>query len=160
MYLHQKSTPTQNKINKKEVHNQLHKFFRCIKLTAHFHDTTKQADLSNKEYRFKGKNKHWVPTKIHHALDTFMEATKKDINEQLTKILKSSYNRFFKRELFPETFKYWVGVQWGQSYLMGRRCIFGLGLPPFWWLYRNKNALWGSVLHQPALHPIFSYWVG
>ena len=27
--------------------------------------------------------------------------------------------------------KYWVGVQRGQSYLMGRRCLFSLGWPPF-----------------------------
>ena len=26
----------------------------------------------------------------------------------------------------PETLKYWVGVQWGQSYLMGRRCLLAL----------------------------------
>ena len=31
----------------------------------------------------------------------------------------------------PETFKYWVGVQQGHSYLMGRRCLFSLGWPPF-----------------------------
>ena len=31
---------------------------------------------------------------------------------------------------FPETLKYWVGVQQGQSYLMGR-CLFSLGWPPF-----------------------------
>ena len=24
----------------------------------------------------------------------------------------------------PKTLKYWVGVQWGQFYLMGRRCLF------------------------------------
>ena len=29
------------------------------------------------------------------------------------------------------TLKYWVGVQRGQSYLMGRRCLFNLGWPPF-----------------------------
>ena len=29
------------------------------------------------------------------------------------------------------TLKYWVGVQPGQSYLMGRRCLFSLGWPPF-----------------------------
>ena len=46
----------------------------------------------------------------------------------------------------PKTLKYWVGVQWGQSYLMGRRCLFSLG--------------WVDVLHGPASHPIFSYWVG
>ena len=26
--------------------------------------------------------------------------------------------------------KYWVGAQWGQSYLMGRRCLFSLGGHP------------------------------
>ena len=31
----------------------------------------------------------------------------------------------------PETLKYWVGIQWGQSYLMTRRCLFSLGWPPF-----------------------------
>ena len=30
-----------------------------------------------------------------------------------------------------ETSKYWVGVQWGQYYLMERRCYFSLGWPPF-----------------------------
>ena len=30
-----------------------------------------------------------------------------------------------------ETLKYWVGVQQGQFYLMGRRCLFSLGWPPF-----------------------------
>ena len=29
--------------------------------------------------------------------------------------------------IYPETLKYWAGVQWGQSYLMGRRCLFSLG---------------------------------
>ena len=87
--------PTQNKINKKELHNQLDKFYRRIKLKAHFQDTCKQADLSDDEYRFKIKSKHWVSTKIHHTVDTFIEATKKDINEQLTKTKKSSYNMKF-----------------------------------------------------------------
>ena len=31
----------------------------------------------------------------------------------------------------PETLKYWTGDQWGQSYLMVRRCLFSLGWPPF-----------------------------
>ena len=30
-----------------------------------------------------------------------------------------------------ETLKYWVGVQRGHSYLIGRRCLFSLGWPPF-----------------------------
>ena len=35
------------------------------------------------------------------------------------------------RHLTPRHLKYWVGVQRGQSYLMGRRCLFSLGWPPF-----------------------------
>ena len=48
-----------------------------IKVKAHFQDTCKQADLSDAEYRFKSKSKNWVPTKIHHAIDTFLDTTKK-----------------------------------------------------------------------------------
>ena len=33
--------------------------------------------------------------------------------------------------VFPKTLKYWVGVQWGHPYLMGRRCLFSLGWSPF-----------------------------
>ena len=32
---------------------------------------------------------------------------------------------------FPETLIYWVGVPRGQSYLMGRRCLFSLGWQSF-----------------------------
>ena len=42
----------------------------------------------------------------------------------------------WERQMFVITgslrhLKYWVGVHWGQSYLMGRRCLFSLGWPPF-----------------------------
>ena len=29
--------------------------------------------------------------------------------------------------IYPETLKYWAGVQWGQSHLVRRRCLFSLG---------------------------------
>ena len=44
-----------------------------------------------------------------------------------------------------ETLKYWVGVQWGQSYLMGRMCLFSLCWPPFYIWRLDKNALWSIV---------------
>ena len=34
-------------------------------------------------------------------------------------------------DVYPKTVKYWVGVDWGHSYLMGRRCVFSLSWPPF-----------------------------
>ena len=41
--------------------------------------------------------------------------------------IQSNYIKTF----VPETLKYWAGVQRGQSYLMGRRCLFNLGWQPF-----------------------------
>ena len=67
------------KKKKKELHNQLDEFYRRIKLTDLFKNTRKEADLFDKEYRFKSKNKDWVPTRIHHTVDTFMEVSKKTL---------------------------------------------------------------------------------
>ena len=36
-----------------------------------------------------------------------------------------------ENEKIFETLKYWVGFQLGQSYFMGRRCLFSLGWPAF-----------------------------
>ena len=62
---------------------------------------------------------------------------------------------------YSKTLKYWVGVQWGKSYLMGRRCLFSLGWPPFLLWYHNKNTLWGRYfITSTSLALIFSHWVG
>ena len=53
--------------------------------------------------------------------------------------------------LNTETLKYWVGVQWGQSHLMGRRCLFSLGCPSCDGVM-IKMPYWVDVLHRPALH--------
>ena len=47
------------------------------------------------------------------------------------------------QKFVPGTLKWWVGVQWGQYYLMGERCLFRLGLPPIQWWCHNENNLWG-----------------
>ena len=56
----------------------------------------------------------------------------KTLNKQVCKYLKHIQN-CLKSELrvFPETLKYWVGVQRGQFYLMGRIFHFILGWPHF-----------------------------
>ena len=57
----------------------------------------------------------------------------------------------------PETLKYWTGVQRGQSYLMGRRCLFNPGWPPFLWWCHDKNTLGGRCsITSTSLAP---YWV-
>ena len=75
----------------------MNEFHRRIKLKVYFHDTRKQADLSDEEYRFKRKsNKHWVPTKTNRHIHW---SNKKDINEQPTQTKKGLYNSLTKKEL-------------------------------------------------------------
>ena len=55
---------------------------------------------------------------------------------------------------YPETLKYWVGVQQGQSYLIGRRCLFGLGwLPSSDKNSLDKNALRGKCFTSTCFTP-------
>ena len=60
-----------------------------------------------------------------------------------------------------EELKYWVGIQRGQSYLMGRSlcslCLVGHTSSE---CITIKMPYGVHVLHGSALHPIFSYWVG
>ena len=66
---------TQNKINKMELYNQMEGFYRRTKLKAHFWDKT------------------------HHILNTFVEAIKEDINEQLSKTKQIYTATWLKRNL-------------------------------------------------------------
>ena len=57
----------------------------------------------------------------------------------------------------PETLKYWVGVQQGQSYLMEEDASLALLGHPSSDGVTIKMPYGVDVLHQPALYPIFSY---
>ena len=60
---------------------------------------------------------------------------------------------------FRKTLKHWVVVQRDQSYLMGRRCLFALVGDPSSDGVTIKMPYGVNILHRPASHPIFSYWV-
>ena len=75
-------------------------------------------------------------------------------------VSKSSFQKDCHQD-YSKILKYWVGVQRGQSYLMGRMCLFSLGWPTFSDGVTIKIPHGADVLlHPPALHPIFSYWFG
>ena len=42
-----------------------------------------------------------------------------------------SFELYIKDNAIQEVLKYWVVIQRGQSYLIGRRCLFSLGWRPF-----------------------------
>ena len=58
-----------------------------------------------------------------------------------------------------QTLKYWFGVPWGKSFLMGR-CLFSLGWQPFqWWC---SDILWGrsfNTLASLAPHLFLLSWL-
>ena len=58
------------------------------------------------------------------------------------------------------TFKYWVGVQWGHLTSWGDGASLALVGHPSSDGITIKMPYGVDDLHQPALHPIFSYWVG
>ena len=61
--------------------------------------------------------------------------------------------QWFLFYFIPETLKYWVGVQRGQSYLMGRSCLFSHGWRPFQCWCHDKNALWGRCFTSTSFAP-------
>ena len=68
---------------------------------------------------------------------------------------------FWGLVLFPETLKYWVGVQCGLSHLMGEGASLALvGHPSSDGVTMKLPYGVDVLLHWPTLHPIFSYWVG
>ena len=62
--------------------------------------------------------------------------------------------------LILETLKYWVGVQLGNLTSWGEGASLALVGSPSSHGVTIKILYGVDVLHQPALHPIFSYWVG
>ena len=59
--------------------------------------------------------------------------------------------QWFLFQFIPETLKYWVGVQRGQSYLMGRSCLFSHGWRPFQCWCHDKKCFMGQMLYIDQL---------
>ena len=74
--------------------------------------------------------------------------------------ISEAFDKIWHEGLFHKTLKYWVGLQWGQSYLMGKGASLALVGHPSSDGVTIKMPYGVDVLHRPASHPIFSYWVG
>ena len=72
--------PRPNKYNKQNLNKDLLKFYRNIKLRAHFGST---ENNSNKP-RFKS-NSNWLPDKLPSCVETFITAINHDIKSSKTK---------------------------------------------------------------------------
>ena len=72
--------PQPNKYNKQNLKKDLLKFYRNIKLRAHFGLTENNSN----EPRFKS-NSNWLPDKLPSCVETFIAATNHDIKSSKTK---------------------------------------------------------------------------
>ena len=88
--------PSSNKYNKKNLNKDLLKFYRNIKLRAHFGST---ENNSNKP-RFKS-NSNWLPHKLPSCVETFIAAINHDIKSSKTKKLPRDNLTKSEREALP-----------------------------------------------------------
>ena len=90
--------PIQKTINEDTINKEFEDFFRRIKLRAHFKNK-KNKNLSSKEDRFKKPtNKKWIPTNNHHSVETFIEATRNEIQEIIEKTRPSKCSNLTTKE--------------------------------------------------------------
>ena len=107
------------------------KFFRphCYPLLSFFIFSKKNQNFD--EYSDIGT--HWIAVWVNINNVTYFDS----FGVEKLKHLSITYHPLLckikiLRQIFPpKIMKYWVGVQRGHSYLMGRRCLFSLGWPPF-----------------------------
>ena len=89
---------TIKKFNKKLLDEEINDFYRHIKLKVHFRDNTKFKEQTEKEIFKKQANKKWAPNKNHHTIETFIEATKNVIKDELKTIRTCNYINLSKKE--------------------------------------------------------------
>ena len=93
------------------------------------------------QLRFKLRSQFQLLPQIRCLIALSLESSIISINSKITGNINRMVNSVQQEkcraktwtleELQMETLKYWVGVQRGHSYLMGRRCLFSFGWPPF-----------------------------
>ena len=87
----------QKYFNKKKCFNETNGFYRRIKLKAHFKDQTNKSKTGEDIFR-KPTDKTWIPSKNHHTIETFIEATNNEINEEIAHIKPPIYSNLSKGE--------------------------------------------------------------
>ena len=73
--------PTPEKSDQNQFKNDIANFARKLKLKAHF-GNTQTLDTNNENIKFKPPtNKTWIPPKVHHTIETFIESFQKQIDQ-------------------------------------------------------------------------------
>ena len=115
----------------------LKRFMKALKISIKSFEAPKRSAKIKTEVNFYFNTTFWNAKSFQshddQVTDTHFEVLPP--NPSLSQEDKFSSNWKLLSEICmyspPEILKYWVGVQRGQSNLMGRRCLFSLGWPPF-----------------------------
>ena len=87
----------QKYFSKTKFFNEMNGFYRRIKLKAHFKDLIIKPKTEKNVFK-KPTGKTWMPHKSHHPIETFMEATNNQINEEIAHIKLPKYSNLLKGE--------------------------------------------------------------
>ena len=69
--------------------------------------------------------------KTAYKRGNYAKSKKKFLSKKILQLKYDIKKRWTGNKTFPKILKYWAGGQQGQSYLIRRRCFFGLGWLPF-----------------------------
>ena len=90
--------PTEKNFDKKTFDKEINSFYRRIKLKPHFKEAASNQYLTEDNIFKKRSSKLWVPTKNHHTIETFIKATKNNIDAEIKKLKRPKYLNLSKRE--------------------------------------------------------------
>ena len=74
---------TQTNFTKTTLSKELGDFYRRIKLKPHFKNPENKALFTEEDMFRKPANKIWVPNNNHCGIETFIEATRNEINNKI-----------------------------------------------------------------------------
>ena len=73
-------------------------FYRRIKLKAHFKNSENKNCFTEEEIFRKPTNETWIPNNNHHSIETFIEATRNEINNKIEKKKQLNYSNLSVKE--------------------------------------------------------------
>ena len=86
----------QKYLNKRKFICDINGFYRRIKLKAYFKDQTSKPKTEKYIFR-KPADKRWILKKTRHNIETFIEATNKEINKEIKHKTSKIFKPFKKR---------------------------------------------------------------
>ena len=80
------------------LNKELEDFYRHINLKAHFKNHENKATFTEEHIFRKPTNQIWVAYNNHHSIETFIEATRNEINNEIEKTKQPLYSNLSVKE--------------------------------------------------------------